>query len=62
MATSYVRSAVVPSGISRLAVAKSPSTTSANVVGTMPAGSSEMLRMSSPTAPAIVAAGWSVAN
>ena len=61
-ATSCVLAAVAPSGISRTAVAMSPSTSAARVVGTIPAGSREMLSTSSPTAPAIVTPGWSVAN
>ena len=61
-ATSYVLDAVAPSGMSRVAVAKSPSTAVVNVVGTTPAGIREILSTSIPTAPASVTSGWSVAN
>ena len=61
-ATSYVLGAVVPSGISSTAVARSPSTSSASVVGTIPAGSREMLSTSIATAPDIVTPGRAVAN
>ena len=61
-ATACVCCAVVPSGISRVAVAKSPSTSAAKVVGTMPAGSRETVRMSSATAPETVTPRRSVAN